>query len=51
MNRTCARIHEIWEQNGRDWEFVDMLRAMNAASTQVVKLLNARSDSDGPEAA
>ncbi len=51
VNRMCAQVHEMWEQNGRKWEFVDLLRAMNAGAAQVVKLLQERSRDDGPEVA
>lgn len=36
VNRVARRMLHSWEENGRDWEPVDLLRAINAGAAQVV---------------
>lgn len=39
VNRMIRRMLNTWEENGRDWEPVDLLRAINGGAAQVTTQL------------
>lgn len=41
VNAFCQRYFNEWEQEGRSWEFVDFVRALNAGAAMTVVNLRA----------